>query len=251
MNNLLATYSRAISREPENIDAYLRLGNALHEMERYGDAVAIYDRALALSCPGALHHNRGNALLELGRWEEAIASYREALRQMPSFAEGYVTIATALQSLRKPYEAMASCYRALAIDAECAEAHWNLALALLQVGEFGQGWQEFEWRWKKRGFTSTCKHFSNRCGTAAPFADRTILVHAEQGFGDTFQFARYLPLLAGQGARVIVTCPAAQKTLLAGCSRSFRSPCATGEPLPDFDCHLPIMSLPRLFKTRP
>ena len=249
MNNLLETYAREISRKPENIDAYLRLGNALHEMGRYGDAVAIYDRALALKLStGALHHNRGNALLELGRWEEAIGSYREALRLMPSFAEGYVTIATALQSLRKPYEAMASCHRALAIDADCAEAHWNLALALLQVGEFGQGWQEFEWRWKKRGFTSKLQSFQQPLWDGTPLADRTILVHAEQGFGDTFQFARYLPLLAAQGATVIVACPASQKTLLAGVPGVSLS-LATGEPLPDFDFHLPIMSLPRLFKT--
>jgi len=249
MNNLLATYSRAISREPENVDAYLRLGNTLHEKERYGDAVAIYDRALALRLDsGALHHNRGNTLLELGRWEEAIASYREALRHMPSFAEGYVTIATALQSLRKPYEAMASCYRALAIDAECAEAHWNLALALLQVGEFGQGWQEFEWRWKKRGFTSKLQSFQQPLWDGSPLADRTILIHAEQGFGDTFQFARYLPLLAGQGATVIVECPASQKTVLAAVP-GVSSCVATGESLPDFDVHLPIMSLPRIFQT--
>jgi tetratricopeptide (TPR) repeat protein len=249
MNNLVETYAREISRKPENLDAYLRLGNALHEMGRYSDAVAIYDRALALKLgTGALHHNRGNALLELGRWEEAIASYREALRFMPSFAEGYVTIATALQSLRKPYEAMASCHRALTLDADCAEAHWNLALALLQVGEFGQGWQEFEWRWKKRGFTSKLQTFHQPLWDGTPLADRTILVHAEQGFGDTFQFARYLPLLAAQGATVIVVGPASQKALLAGVPGVSVS-LSTGEPLPDFDFHLPIMSLPRLFKT--
>lgn len=249
MNNLLDTYAREIFRKPKNIDAYLRLGNALHEMERYRDAVAIYDRALALKLnSGALQHNRGNALLELGRWEEAIASYREALRCMPSFAEGYVTIATALQSLRKPYEAMASCHRALEIDADCAEAHWNLALALLQVGEFGQGWQEFEWRWKKRGFTSKLQSFQQPLWDGTSLAGRTILVHAEQGFGDTFQFARYLPLLAGQGGTVIVECPASQKAVLAGVP-GVSSCVAPGDPLPDFDVHLPIMSLPRIFQT--
>jgi len=250
MNNSLETYQREISQNPENFDAYLHLGHALHERERYADAVALYDRALALGIgTGALYHNRGNALLELGRWAEAIGSYREALRQMPSFAEAYVTIATALQSLRKPYEAMASCHRALAIDPECAEAHWNLALALLQVGEFDQGWQEFEWRWKKRGFTSKPRIFQQPLWDGSALANRTILIHAEQGFGDTFQFARYLPQLAAQGGTVIMECPASQKSLLAEVPGVHLS-VASGEPLPDFDCHLPVMSLPRVFQTR-
>jgi len=250
MNTLLEKYRRDISCDPDNIDAYLRLGDAFHEMGRYADAVAVYEQALALKhASGALFHNRGNSLLEMGRWEEAIASYREALRLMPSFAEGYVTIATALQSLRKPYEAMASCYRALAIDADCAEAHWNLALALLQVGEFGQGWQEFEWRWKKRGFTTKPRRFLQPHWDGSPLADRTIFIHAEQGFGDTFQFARYLPLLAGQGGTVIVECPASQKTLLQGVP-GVSAVVAAGETLPAFDVHLPIMSLPRVLQTR-
>lgn len=250
MNNSLETYERELSRNPENIAAYLHLGHALHERERYTEAVALYDRALALGLgTGALYHNRGNALLELGRWAEAIVCYREALRLMPSFAEGYVTIATALQALRKPYEAMASCHRALAIDPDCAEAHWNLALALLQVGEFDQGWQEFEWRWKKRGFTSNPRIFPQPLWDGASLANRTILVHAEQGFGDTFQFARYLPLLAAQGGTVIVECPESQKSLLAGMPGVTHA-VAAGESLPDFDCHLPIMSLPRVFQTR-
>lgn len=250
MNNSLEIYQREISRNPENIAAYLHLGHALHERERYAEAVALYDNALALRLgTGALYHNRGNALLELGRWAEAIGSYREALRLMPSFAEGYVTIATALQSLRKPYEAMASCHRALAIDAECAEAHWNLALALLQVGEFDRGWQEFEWRWKKRGFTSQPRNFPQPLWDGTPLANRTILIHAEQGFGDTFQFARYLPLLAAQGGTVIVECQASQMSLLAGVP-GVTLAVASGEQLPDFDCHLPVMSLPRVFQTR-
>ncbi|MDD2338277.1 MAG: tetratricopeptide repeat protein [Geobacteraceae bacterium] len=250
MSNALETYTLEISRNPENIDAYLRLGHVHHEMGQHAAAVDIYDRAIAQGlCTGALYHNRGNSLLELGRWEEAIGSYRQALRLMPNFAESYVTIATALQSLRKPYEAMASCHRALAVDPNCAEAHWNLALALLQVGEFAQGWQEFEWRWKKQGFTSRLRTFLQPLWDGAPLGNRTILIHAEQGFGDTFQFARYLPLLAAQGGTVIVECPASQKTVLAGVPGV--SCCvATAEELPDFDCHLPVMSLPWLFQTR-
>lgn len=240
----LEAYAREISQDPANLAAYLRLGNALHELERYDEAVAVYDKALAqMPGTGALYHNRGNSLLELDRWGDAIASYRKALCLMPDFADAYVTIATALQALRKPYEAMANCHRALAIDPSCAEAHWNLALALLQVGEFEQGWREFEWRWRKRGFTSKDRAFSQPLWDGSSLNGQTILVHAEQGFGDTFQFVRYLTLLTEQGARVVLECPASQKKLLAGVP-GVSEVIATGEPLPAFDCHLPIMSLP-------
>lgn len=244
MHDSLESYAQEISLNPGNIEAYLCLGNALHELERYDEAVAVYDKAL-LHVPetGALYHNRGNSLLELGRWADAIASYRKSLCFLPDFAEAYVTIATALQSLRKPFEAMASCHRALAIDPSCAEAHWNLALALLQVGEFEQGWREFEWRWRKRGFTTKTRSFAQPLWDGSPLEGKTILVHTEQGFGDTFQCARFLPLLAEQGGRVLLECPGSQKKLLAGVP-GVSEVIATGEATPDFDCHLPIMSLP-------
>jgi len=250
MDDLLETYERGIARAPGNPDYYLRLGDALHGMERFDEAVAVYDRLLTLNQDfGPAHHNRGNALLEMGRWDEAIRSYRTALRLMPAFAEGYVTIATALQALGKPYEAMASCHRALAIDQECAEAHWNLALALLQVGEYGQGWEEFQWRWKKHGYTSKAKNFRQPEWDGAPLSGRTIFVHCEQAFGDSIQFARFLPLIAERGGRVVVECPAPLKELMQGI-KGVSEVIASGGALPPFDCHLPLMSLPRLFYTR-
>ena len=250
MDELLDTYAREIARAPGNPDFYLRLGDALHGMERFDDAVAVYDRLLTLNPDiGPAHHNRGNALLEMGRWEDAIRSYRAALLLMPAFAEGYVTIATALQALGKPYEAMASCHRALAIDPKCAEAHWNLALALLQVGEYGQGWEEFEWRWKKRGYTSKTKNFPQPEWDGASLSGRTILIHCEQGFGDAIQFARFLPLVAQQGGRVVVECPEPLKGLMEGV-KGVCEVVTSGKKLPPFDCHLPLMSLPRLFGTR-
>lgn len=250
MNELLDTYTREIARTPGDPDSYLRLGDLLHGMERFDDALAVYDRLLALmpGC-GPAHHNRGNALLEMGRWEDAIRSYRNALSHMPGFVEAYVTIATALQALGKPFEAMASCHRALAIDPECAEAHWNLALALLQVGEYAQGWEEFEWRWKKRGYPSEDRNFSQPAWNGVPLSGRTILVHCEQGFGDSLQFARFLPLVAEHGGRVVVECPAPLKGLLEEV-KGVDEVVASGSNLPPFDLHLPLMSLPRVFGAR-
>lgn len=231
-------------------ESCLRLGAALHAEERYEEAVAVYGHAVRLKPDfGVAYHNMGNSLLELGRWEEAIASYRHAIRLIPSFSEGYVTIATALMALHKPYEAMASCHRALASDPDCAEAHWNLALALLQVGQLETGWIEFEWRWKKRGFTSKARDFDQPLWDGSPMRGRTILIHAEQGFGDTFQFVRYIPMAAARGGTVVLECPLAQKALLAGVP-GVSEVVASGEKLPEFDVHLPLMSLPLVFNTR-
>jgi tetratricopeptide (TPR) repeat protein len=250
MNELFDTCAREIARDPGNPDPYLRLGDLLHGMERFEDAVAVYDRLLAVmpDC-GPVHHNRGNALLEMGRWEEAIRSYRTALNLMPGFVEAYVTIATALQALGRPFEAMASCHRALSIDPECAEAHWNLALALLQIGEYGEGWEEFQWRWKKRGYTSRQRNFLQPEWDGAPLSGRTILLHCEQGFGDSIQFARFIPLAAERGGRVVVECPAQLKGLMEGV-KGVSEAVASGEDLPEFDLHLPLMSLPRVFGAR-
>ncbi|MEA5114684.1 MAG: tetratricopeptide repeat-containing glycosyltransferase family protein [Geobacteraceae bacterium] len=239
-----------ICPHPSEVEAFLKLGAALHAEERYEEAVAVYRHAIGLKPDfGVAYHNMGNSLMELGRWEEAIASYRNGIRLIPSFSEGYVTIATALQALHKPYEAMASCHRALAMDPACAEAHWNLALALLQAGEFREGWKEFEWRWQKRGFTSKARDFDQPLWDGSPLQDRTILIHSEQGFGDTFQFVRYIPLVSARGGTVVLECPLAQKTLLAGVP-GVSEVVARGEKLPAFDVHLPIMSLPLVCNTR-
>jgi len=250
MADVLEKCLRQIDRAPRDPDGYLQLGDCFHSMERFEDAVSVYDRLLRLmpEC-GPAWHNRGNALMDMGRWEEAIASYRAALRFMPSFAEAYVTIATALQALGKPYEAMASCHRALAIDPNCAEAHWNLALALLQVGEYRQGWEEFQWRWKKRGYTSAARTFLQPEWDGATFPGKKILIHCEQAFGDSIQFARFLPLVAERGGKVIVECPSPLRTIMESV-KGVTEVVSSGDNPPPFDFHLPLMSLPLIFNTQ-
>jgi tetratricopeptide (TPR) repeat protein len=252
MNGTIDCYCREVKSKPESRNAFLHLGSALHEQGMFEEAVAVYDRAIAMWPEfGEAHNNRGNALLEMGSFRDAIDSYRSAICLLPSFAEGYVTIATALQALHKPYEAMASCYRALAIDAQCAEAHWNLALALLQVGEYTTGWEEFEWRWKKKGFTSRRRSFQQPMWNGEYLAGRTILIHAEQGFGDTIQFVRFLPLVAGRGGRVLLECPAPLKRLMQEVPGVDCVVSSGEEDIPPFDVHLPVMSLARIFNSVP
>lgn len=246
--NNIASCMLELERYPGNADLHLRLGAMLHEAQRYEEALLVYDRALtAWPDLGAVYHNRGNTLLQMGRNAEAIACYREAIERIPGFAEGYVTTATALQAMRKPYEAMAACHRALALDPCRAEAHWNLSLALLQVGEYDEGWKEFEWRWRKRGYTSKPRDFNRPLWDGRPLPGQTLLLHAEQGFGDTIQFARFLPLAAQRCEKVILETPSPLKGLLSGIS-GVAGTVASGDPLPDFHAHAPLMSLPHILK---
>jgi tetratricopeptide (TPR) repeat protein len=117
------------------------------------------------------------------------------------------------------------------------------------VGEYGQGWEEFEWRWKKRGYTSKPRSFPQPEWDGSPLSGSTILIHCEQGFGDAIQFARFLPLVAQQGGRVVVECPEPLKGLMEGV-KGVCEVVASGKELPPFHCHLPLMSLPRVFGTR-
>jgi tetratricopeptide (TPR) repeat protein len=242
------TWVRELEQSPGNADLHLGLGAMLHEKGRYEEALLVYDRALS-TWPdlGAVYHNRGNTLLQMGRNAEAIACYRKAIERIPGFAEGYVTTATALQAMRKPYEAMAACHRALALDPGCAEAHWNLSLALLQLGEYEEGWKEFEWRWRKRGYTSKPRDFNRPLWDGSPLPGQTLLLHAEQGFGDSIQFARFIPLAAQRCGKVILETPLPLKSLLSGIA-GVAGTVASGDPLPDFHAHAPLMSLPHILK---
>jgi hypothetical protein len=186
-------------------------------LDRYQDALADYDRALAVAPTSALAcNNRGVALAALNRYREAIDSYDRALALRPDFAA----------------------------------ARYNRSLSRLVTGDFARGWEDHDWRWTG----------SETQGPPRPFAaplwmgredirGKTILLHSEQGIGDTLQFCRYAPMAAARGAHVVLEVHPPLKALLSqlpGVSRVL----AMGEPLPPFDCHTPLLSLPRAFETR-
>ncbi len=246
----LACYLQVLDQDPA-IDIYLNIGAALHDLGQFADALAAYQRALERDpASGKVYHNRGNTLLELDRYEEAIASYARAVQFMPDNVEALVTMGTAMEKLGNYTEAF-DCYEvALARNPECAEAHWNLALLMLLQGRFEEGWREFEWRWRKKGYTSLSRSFDTPPWTGEPLNSKTILIHAEQAFGDTIQFARYLPMVADRGGKVILECPAQLARLL----ETVEGVCQVvpaGSSLPRFNYHAPLMSLPLIFGTTP
>jgi tetratricopeptide (TPR) repeat protein len=250
----LESFDRVIALDSANALAHYNRGNVLDAMKRFEEAIASYDQAVALcgDDPRAWN-NRGNSLSALGRFEEALASYDRAIMLLPDYADAFTNRANALMNLKRLDEALASYDRAIALKPEYAEAHWNRGLCRLLIDHRLEGWADYEWRWKTEQLAPERREFKQAQWFGdADITGRTILLHAEQGFGDAIMAARYIRCVIEQGARVIVEAPAALQPLLAeieGVAQGAAQVVIKGSPLPAFDLHCPLMSLPLAFRT--
>ena len=245
----LASYDRCLSLSPNHAVALSNRGNALRAVGRVQDALESYDRALSLTPESAIAlNNRAAALRLLDRHEEALASCERALELSPGYADALCNRGNILQDVQMYAEALDSYRRALQSDPRHAEAHWNEGLCRLLVGDFALGWEKYEWRWKTEQ-AGTERNFVQPLWLGKEcLAGKTILLHAEQGLGDTIQFCRYAKKVAALGAKVVLEVPKTLKALLSrldGVSKLL----ARGESLPEFDYHCPLSSLPLAFKT--
>jgi tetratricopeptide (TPR) repeat protein len=245
----LASYDRAIALKPSYAEALYNRGAALHELKRLDEALGSYDKAITLKPNYAeAFNNRGVALRELRRLDEALASYDKAIALKPDYTEAFYNRGNALLELTRFDEALASYDKAIVLQSDYAEAHFNRSLALLLKGDYTDGWEEFEWRWKGGAKNMVPRKFACPQWRGEDLADKTIFLHSEQGYGDTIQFLRYVPLLASRGGRVILEVPPSQGRLaeqLQGAAQVFAS--GTVTPAADFFC--PLLSLPRAFGT--
>jgi len=249
LDEALAGYQRALALSPGLLSAMTGIGGILKQQGRMDEAAAHYRRMLLLH-PGSmeLHNNLGNVLQEQGHLEEAVAQYRRALALRPDCAEVHNNMGGAFYDLGRPEEAVACGKEALRLKPEYAEAHWNNGRAQLLAGNFEEGWKEYSWRWWTELFRPWARRFPQpEWDGREDISGRTLLLHTEQGHGDAIQFIRYVPLVAKR-ATVIVECQPEMKSLLETVEGAARV-VARGEPLPDFDLHLPLLSLPGVFGT--
>ncbi len=235
---------------PGNFDAQYNLGAAYGTLGRYEQALRCCDRALSLEPDhaGAMK-NRGRALAALLRHEEALACFERVLQLEPGQADALYDRGCALGKLNRGEEARACLEQVLALQPAHAEAQFNLGLIELSCGELKQGFRRYESRWQTpylrdgRLATTAPLWLGN-----APLAGKTILLHNEQGYGDVLQFARYAPLVAARGGRVVLRVQSTLCNLMSSLD-GVQQLVSSADPLPRHDFHCPLMSLPLAFGT--
>jgi tetratricopeptide repeat protein/glycosyl transferase family 9 (putative heptosyltransferase) len=193
--------------------------------------------------------NLGAERQRAGLLAEAESLYRHALLLRPDLAEAHYNLGTALDQMGRWDEAIAALRQAVALRPDLATAHWNLAAMLLRQGDLPRGWEEYEWRWKIPELRLSRVTCPQPQWNGEELMGRRILVYAEQGFGDTIQFARYVPLVARLGGRVMLGCRRELTALLGrldGVERCLPQP---GPAPADFSFHCTLPSLPRIFGT--
>lgn len=278
----LETLDLAISLAPDLSDLHSSRTAVLCDLGRHEEALLSAETALALSDSANAHRNRaatltllgrhaeaeeadrlalrtnpscgeawngrGNALIELGRFEEAMECFTRASALHPGNRSIVYNRGNALRGMGRHREAVDAFDEAIALDPNFAEAHWNRALSVLALGRLEEGFAAYEWRWRRKGFPPN-PHAASPLWQGEPMEGRTLLLHAEQGLGDTIQMVRYLPLAAASGARVVLQVQRPLVPLLEGVP-GVAALITPADPVPPHDAQCPLLSLPHVLATR-
>jgi tetratricopeptide (TPR) repeat protein len=240
--------ARAVVLDPDSAAIRNALGAALTQLGEIPAAEAELRRAVALEPALAeAHNNLSIVLLRTNRPDEAAEQSRQAVALSPQAPELALNLGKALRDAGRAAEALAAFETAMQLAPSLAEAHFAVATMQLALGDFAAGWTEFEWRLRLPGFAAT--DWSKPGWQGDALDGRTILIHAEQGLGDTLQFCRYVTLVAARGGRVVLLVQPALKRILAGLDGAAEI-VGFGEALPPYDLHCPLLRLPRRFQTR-
>lgn len=248
----VAALRRALAVQPGNPDILHNLALALDKQRRLDEAADAARRAVAVRPDHAeALSTLGTLLRELDRLAPSILAQRNAILLRPDRAETLNNLGNSLHDLGRLDEAVTAYGRALAIRPDFTGAHWNRALSRLLGGDYSRGWDDYEWRLRQEGVQAPGGPFPQPLWRGEEPARGTLLVHAEQGFGDTIQFIRYVPAAVARGWRVVVEAPRPLLRLLGSLPvpEGHVTLVAKGDPLPPFDAHCPLLSLPRAFRT--
>ena len=245
----IAHYRRAVELRPDFADGHNNLGIALSAQKQHAAALAAFDDALKLRPDFAdALHNRAVALGDLDRFEEALAAFETALRHRPQDPETHNALGAALQARGRVADALQCFERVLELDPQHVWGHFNRGQIWLLQGDYPRGWPEYEWRWRRP--EAKPRPFTQPEWDGSPRPEQTILLHAEQGLGDTLQFCRYAAAVKQRLGRVILECQPPLVKLLASCP-GIDQFVPKGNLLPEFHVHAPLMSLPRILGTMP
>jgi Flp pilus assembly protein TadD len=247
----VASYELALAADPALAPALRNLAAALLDRKDAVRAQSIVKDALARYPRDAgMHLIHGRALRELGLLTEAAGAFQSAIALQPDDPEPLILLG-GIYSDTARYELAAECYqRAMVLAPDMAQAHFNFAITVLLTGNYEKGLDEYEWRWRLPELAGRVPSYAGPAWNGDSLAGKTILLFSEQGLGDVIQSARYIPMVEKYAKRVLVRCPESLRSLL---QRSFPdvTVCGDIDPLPPFDVHCALMSLPRVFATRP
>jgi tetratricopeptide (TPR) repeat protein len=246
IENAIALFLKVIEKRPGDWIAYNGIGVARARQGKFDQSTELYEKAISLAPDQAgPWNNLGYSRVAQRRIEEGIVAYHKALAIRPDYADALNNLGNAHLENLNLEEALHSYEAALFVEPDHADAHWNRALLHLLMGDFARGWLEYEWRWLK--FPQFRRRFRQPKWDGFDIEGKTILIHAEQGFGDTIQFVRLAPLVSKLGATVTLECPREISGLLQhvpGVARTI----TRGDQIPPFEVHCPLMSLPRALR---
>jgi tetratricopeptide (TPR) repeat protein len=243
-------YDVALGAWPDFTDAHFQRGNALYRLGRNPEAIASYDQAIDRDLAHAeAYFNRGVSQQLMARHDDALGSYRQAIRIKPGYVEALNNQGNTLQSLELFQDALDSYALAQGLAPGYGDAHWNEALCRLKTGDFEEGWKKYEWRWDNHISNPLQRLFAQPLWSGAQaLSGKSILLHAEQGFGDTIQFCRYAEMVALRGAEVTLEVQPSLMALLKNVA-GVKQIVSTGNA-GKYDFHCPLLSLPLAFDTR-
>ena len=240
-------YQHVLGIDPQNADALHLLGVSVYQSEQYDIAINLITQAIQIDSTKPLFFtNLGNAFQKQGKLEKSVQVYQKAIQIQPDYAEAYFNLGNSLREQGKLKESTQALQKAIQIQPDYADAHFNLAMLLLLQGQFVEGWEKYEWRWDS-SLQSQKRNFKRPLWDGTSLSGKSILIYAEQGFGDSIQFARYIDLFPDT-ATIIVACQPELKSLLKSIDR-IGTLVTKGEDIPNFDFHAPIVSLPHIFGT--
>lgn len=252
LQRAIQLYDQANAADPSRAEGYYKRGNVLKDLGQLEAAIASYNQAIERKPDYAYAFcNRGFVEHRLARLDAALASYDQAIALDPTDALVHYNRALLMQDLFRWEEALTSYNRAIGINPEYSDAQYNRAVNLLFLGDYENGWRAYEWRWKnaQRLGIGEVRNFRQPLWLGEQsIAGKRLLLHSEQGLGDTIQFCRYAKLCAAQGATVVLEVQGPLLDLLADLPEASEV-LAKGASLPPFDYHCPLMSLPLAFKT--
>ena len=235
---------------PANIDALNSRGIANSQLSNFIYAVQDFEKAIQICSSNAdLFYNRGLAHFNLKDYQAAIHDYTYAIKLRPDFYQAFNNRGSAYKELADFKMALKDFKTSTTLKSDFADGYWNQSLIYLMNGEYEKAWPLYEYRWKSKHFPSEKRNFSEPLWLGNQSIEgKTILIHSEQGLGDTIHFCRYIKLLQQKKCKILLE---VEKPLinLMGCLLPKENIFQKGHILPKFDFHCPLVSLPLVFET--